>query len=185
MPTVTAPILTGERVILRPVRSDDASVRQRYGWHAGIERNYGRDVQTGPMTPVEAQQWLEAVQAENSDTYWAIEFAGELVGVAFLHSLREIDRKARFAVGLFAPDHIGRGLGADATSTVLRHAFGALELHRVDLRVLAFNEPAIRSYLRCGFVVEGRERESCQINGQWYDDLIMGIIKSDYERSRL
>lgn len=182
---MTSPILTGERVILRPVCSEDALARQRYGWHARIERNYGRDVQTGPMTPVQAQQWLEAVQSENSDTYWAIEFAGELVGVAFLHTLREVDRKARFAVGLFAPDHIGQGIGADSTRTVLRDAFGTLDLNRVDLRVLAFNEPAIRSYLRCGFVVEGRERESCLIDGQWYDDLIMGITKSDYEQNRL
>jgi RimJ/RimL family protein N-acetyltransferase len=36
-----------------------------------------------------------------------------------------------------------------------------MNLHRVDLRVLAFNDGAIASYRKCGFVQEGCERESC------------------------
>ena len=35
-----------------------------------------------------------------------------------------------------------------------------LGLHRVALFVFEFNERAIRAYRRCGFVIEGRSRES-------------------------
>ena len=111
-----------------------------------------------------------------------VEVDGGLVGVAFLHSLRAQDRKARYAVGFFAPEHLGHGWGAEVTGLVLDHAFDVLGLHRVDLRVLAFNERAVRSYERAGFVVEGRERDSCRIGDDWYDDVIMGALATDPHR---
>ena len=46
--------------------------------------------------------------------------------------------------------------------------------------MLAFNEHAIAAYLKCGFVVEGRERESCLMDGRWHDDLIMGVLEHEY-----
>lgn len=85
-------------------------------------------------------------------------------------------REARFAIGMFDPQFVGRGLGAQATQLVLRHAFDTLGLHRIDLRVLAFNTAAIESSRRSGFVVEGRER--CWLEGRWHDDdVIMGILE--------
>lgn len=55
-----------------------------------------------------------------------------------------------------------------------------LHLHRVSLRVAAYNLRAIPSYASCGFVEEGRERgESIWLDGRWWDDLIMGVLDSE------
>ena len=177
------PLLKGQRVTLRPVRPEDAAARELHGWHSEIERNYGHASVTREMTHEEAQQWFRGQQelaADPSRVSWVIEVADRLVGVVFLHSLDEADSKARFAIGLFSPEVIGQGYGSEATRLVLSHAFGAMGLHRVDLRVLAFNDGAIESYRKCGFVVEGRERESCRLDGAWHDDIIMGILSSDF-----
>ena len=64
---------------------------------------------------------------------------------------------------------------------VLSHAFGTLRLHRVDLRVLSYNERAIRCYRACGFIEEGRERESARVGKAWYDDIIMGVLAREYQ----
>ena len=77
---------------------------------------------------------------------------------------------------MFAPQHMGRGYGFEATRLVPSYAFESLGLHRVDLRVLDFNERVIHLYRRCGFVTEGRERESCRINESWHDDIVMAIL---------
>jgi len=77
----------------------------------------------------------------------------------------------------------GDGVGVevmDATRLVLDHAFRSMNLHRVDLRVLAFNHGAIASYRKCGFVQEGRERESRWLDGQWYDDIIMAVLATEF-----
>ena len=180
---MTTPPLTGSRVLLRAVREEDAPARQSLGWHASIRRNYGHIVEDRSMTTVEAGQWLDAVLAAEADPtrrHWVIEADGRLVGVAFLHSISDDDRKARFAIGLFHPSDLGKGYGTDATRLVLRYAFTAMSLNRVDLRVLAFNERAIAAYERCGFVVEGRERESCWLDGEAHDDIIMGCLAKDF-----
>lgn len=55
-----------------------------------------------------------------------------------------------------------------------------MNLHRLDLRALALNDVAIASYRKCGLVQEGRLRQSCWLHGQWHDDIIMGILATDF-----
>ena len=180
---VPVPVLSGPRVTLRSVEARDRDSRLRLGWHEAIERNYGHERPTGPMSEREADDWLvEQRQLSNDSSRfdWVIDVDGDLAGVAFLHSMSEIDRKARFALGMFSPEFIGLGLGGEATRLVLGHAFDVLGLHRIDLRVLAFNTAAIRSYERCGFIIEGRERESCWLENGWHDDVVMGVLAREF-----
>jgi RimJ/RimL family protein N-acetyltransferase len=65
---------------------------------------------------------------------------------------------------------------------LLGHAFDGLGLHRLSVRVLSHNARAIRAYEKCGFVFEGRERESALIDGAWHDDVIMGLIDREFVR---
>lgn len=177
---MASPILKGQRVRLRPVEEADAARRRKHGWHRDIERNYGDERQDGPMSTTEAMDWLAGIRAQDSSTFWAVQVEHDLAGVALLHHFREVDRKARYAVGMFHPAFLGRGLGLEATRLVLDHAFNGIGLHRVDLRVLAFNTPAIASYQRAGFIIEGRERDSCRLEGAWHDDVVMAILEDEY-----
>ena len=175
---MAAPVLTGSRAVLRPVRPSDAEARRVHGYHREIERNYGSLREDGPMSEAEAQAWHDTALGAG-DTFWVVEVGGAVAGAAFLHSVREVDRKATFAIGMFAPRFTGQGVGTEATGLVLDHAFGTMGLHRVTLRVLSFNAAAIACYARAGFLVEGRERESCRMGEQWFDDVIMGVLATD------
>ena len=179
---MTAPTLVGHRVTLRAFRDDDRTARQRRGWHREIERGYGSDCPTRPMTDDEVDAWADhlAAKAALGAVCWAVESDGELVGAAFLLDVREAGRKARLAIGMYAPEFVGRGLGTEAIRLVLRHAFGTLGMHRVDLKVLDFNDRAIAAYRACGFVEEGRERESCWVEGRWHDDVVMGVLDREF-----
>ena len=63
---------------------------------------------------------------------------------------------------------------------MLDHAFGTLGLHRIALAVFEFNERAIRAYTTCGFVIEGRARESIWRDGRWWDELSMSVLTSEW-----
>jgi RimJ/RimL family protein N-acetyltransferase len=182
MGAMTAPTLVGPRVTLRAFVADDRAARQRHGWHREIERGYGEDVLTRAMTHAEVRSWADHLAARTAAgaSCWAVESDGELAGAAFLYDVREAGRKARLAIGMYAPYFLGRGLGTESVRLVLRHAFGTLGMHRVDLRVLDFNDRAIAAYRACGFVEEGRERESCWVEGRWHDDVIMGVLDREF-----
>jgi ribosomal-protein-alanine N-acetyltransferase len=89
-------------------------------------------------------------------------------------------RCARFSIGLWSPAARGRGYGTEATQRVVAYAFQTLNLHRVELRVLEQNLAAVRCYTKCGFVIEGRERETAFLDGEWRSDLIMSILETDW-----
>lgn len=174
----------GPRICLRPPRPDDAAGRLALGHDSEIIRMFGGD--TGrplpPLTAPEVASWLEGLRAHPHA--WIVEHEGRLLGEVRLDGLNQRDARARLAIGFYNPAKLGIGLGRETVGLILAHAFGALELHRVDLRVLAYNTRAIRCYASCGFVVEGRERDAALVDGVWYDDVIMAILAPEF-RARL
>ncbi len=131
-----------------------------------------------PLTPAEVERWHEEVSSDPLS--WIVETAGRCIGTARLHSLDAENRRARYAIGLFDPGYWGKGYGTEVTRLVLQYAFETLGLHRVDLRVLAFNARAIACYEKCGFVREGVEREGSWIGGEWQSDVMMSILEQEY-----
>jgi RimJ/RimL family protein N-acetyltransferase len=84
------------------------------------------------------------------------------------------------AMGIYDRRFWSRGFGTEALRLLLRYAFDDLALHRVDLRVIAYNVRAMRCYEKCGFVREGVERECALVDGVWHDDVMMGILEDEY-----
>ena len=173
------PILHGSAVLLRRPRPEDVAGRLALGNDPGIMWMFGADA-TGwaPLTEAGAKRWVEGITAHPHA--WAVEHEGRLLGEARLDALDRHDARARLAIGFFDPNKLGKGLGREAVRLVLAHAFGTLGLHRVSLRVVAYNTRAIRCYSACGFVVEGREREAALVGGERHDDIMMGVLAREF-----
>ena len=176
------PRLRTSRALLRPFQPEDVDGRVRCGRDPEIIRMFGGSPnfrEPVPMPLEDATTWYEAVSTDPNPLHWAVEFEGGFIGTARLHGLDETDRRARFAIGLLDSRRLGIGLGTEVTQAVLRYGFDELGLHRIDLRVLAYNTRAIRCYLGCGFIEEGREREAAYVGGRWHDDVIMGVLEHE------
>lgn len=169
-----------KELILRNTRPGDGAAYLALGWSEEIHRMFGRS-RTKPPDDRRtiAANWLKSIRAH--PFAWVIEHRGRLIGQIRLHSINETDQRARLAVGILTEDYLGRGIGRRVIRLVLAHAFGAMSLHRVDLRVLDFNTRAIRCYQSCGFVEEGRERQSACIRGDFYDDVMMGVLAHEFQ----
>jgi len=153
----TVPTLTGPAVILRAPRREDVAERLAPGRSPEIVHMFGGDpAGIRPLTVEEARAWVDRLI--DHPRAWAVEHDGRLLGEVRLDSIDMRDRRARLATGLLDPAKLGYGLGRQAIRLVLDHAFGVIGLHRVDLRVVAYNVRAICCYRACGFVEEGRER---------------------------
>src|SRR5262245_5618551 len=178
MSTIDLPVLRGPRVVLRPPIDDDVAARLRLGNDPDIIHLYGgSSADLRPMTKGEAQRWVQHLREH--DYAWVIE-RGTLIGGIRLDRVDLRDRRASLAVGIDDKARLGLGLGREAIMLVLRYAFTVLDLHRVSVRVVAYNTRALRAYEKCGFTVEGREREAAFVDGEWHDDIMLGIVDREY-----
>ena len=84
------------------------------------------------------------------------------------------------AVGIDDKERLNQGLGTEAIRLILGYAFDVLRLHRISIRVVAYNKRAIRAYEKCGFKVEGSEREAALVDGVRHDDIKMGILEREF-----
>ena len=75
----------------------------------------------------------------------------------------------------------GKGYGTEALRLMLRYAFTELNLYRLGLDVLAYNERAISAYERVGFRREGAVREAVHHDGQRVDLIFMGILRDEWQ----
>ena len=105
-----------------------------------------------------------------------------LIGDIGLGGVQRNHGEAWVGMGIGEREYWGKGYGTDAMRLVLRYAFTELNLHRVTLGVYVYNQRAIRSYEKAGFIVEGRERGSVRKDGSRFDSLVMGILRSEWEQ---
>ena len=78
------------------------------------------------------------------------------------------------------PEQLGKGYGTEALMLLLGYSFDELNLHRVFLRVVDFNQRAIESYLKCGFSKEGRLRDAIFLDGDYHDVVVMSILEEEF-----
>ncbi|MQX13342.1 GNAT family N-acetyltransferase [Sinorhizobium terangae] len=173
------PILEGPSITLRPPCDADIEARLLLGSDPKIAEMFGvsrEDVR--PITRDKAAAWVRNL-GEHPHA-WIIEIQGRCAGEIRLDRVDQHDRRASMAIGIYDSALLGRGFGSEAIGLLLRHAFGPMGLHRIGIRVLSYNERAIRAYEKSGFVVEGREREAALVNGAWHDDVMMGLLDHEF-----
>jgi RimJ/RimL family protein N-acetyltransferase len=142
--------------------------------------------QDGPMTIEEIDRFFtaRALGAETMTMAIHVRETDRLIGTCAFSQLDGDNGSALFHITIGEKDAWGQGYGSEATGLMVDHAFGSLGLHRVALSVFEFNERAIRSYVSCGFTIEGRAREAIWRDGRWWDELSMSILESEWRRRR-
>ncbi len=107
-------------------------------------------------------------------------------GVAGIVTLRKFDQdNRRCEIGyMLARPHWGKGLMQEALPAVLDHAFGALDMHRIEADVDPRNTASQRLLTRLGFCHEGRLRERWFVNGEVCDSDYYGLLRRDWQARR-
>ena len=107
---------------------------------------------------------------------------GELAGEALLWAIDLHNRTAHLGLSL-RPAFRGRGLGTDVVAALCEYGFAVRGLHRLQVDTLASNTAMIRAAARAGFVPEGRLRGAAWVNGDFADEVILGMLAADWAGS--
>lgn len=173
-----APKLENFNIILRQPLKEDIATRERFELNIECAVMCGDNISNlGEFTLYDAIKWYEKIIKHPCK--WVIEYNGNFIGVVGLRPYKE-DNKARFSIEIYDSSMYSCGIGTKVTKMVLKYAFEVLDYHKVYLRVLDYNQRAIKCYENCGFIKEGIDREGALINNIYCSDIYMGIIKSDY-----
>ncbi|HLL34498.1 MAG TPA: GNAT family protein [Streptomyces sp.] len=173
------PVLTGERVVLRPFTADDATTMWEIIGDPEVVR-YTFEPSTD-LTPERLRAWYgsRSEQPDRLDLAVTDRASGELVGEVVLHDWDPQARSCTFRT-LIGPRGRGRGLGTEATRLIVGHGFEQLGLHRIQLEAYGHNHRALRVYEKVGFVVEGVRREAAFRDGAWVDEVLMALLDREW-----
>ena len=176
--------LPGRLVVLRRHTTGNLAAFRR--WYADPEVAHLTRYHDGPMATGDIEHFFESRVSGTGSFAMAIHLreTDRLIGSCAFSQLDGDNGTALFHITIGEKDCWGRGCGTEATRLMLDHAFGTLGLHRVALAVFAFNERAIRSYRRIGFVEEGRSREAIWRDGSFWDEIQMSILEQEWRALR-
>lgn len=131
-----------------------------------------------PPSDVEHERWFERLVADPARLVNLIVDAdGEGAGLCGLNGIDLVSRRAE--LWIYVAVGPSRGAGHAAVRQQLAFAFGTLGLHRVFVRVFAFNERAHRFFESCGFQDEGVERDGVFKRGTFHDVFVLSMLADD------
>jgi RimJ/RimL family protein N-acetyltransferase len=172
--------MEGERIYLRPLEVEDAEALQVFLNDPEVTRTLGRYL---PLSKKQEEDWLGNLGKHERDIGLGIvrKDQDRLIGSVGLHLPNLKDHRARFGIGIGDKASWNQGFGTEATKLIVRYGFETLNLHRIELDVVAFNPRAIRVYEKAGFKQEGVLREAWYRDGRYWDLIVMGILRAHWD----
>lgn len=177
------PHIIGTRVRLREYRHEDLVPIREWVNNAEIT-SYLSDIFLYPHGLESTEGFLAEMMDQRPDcrSFVIAEADTELyIGQIGLDVIDWKNRFARIGVVIGRTELCGLGLGSEAMRLLCGYAFKELNLHRLELEVYDFNVRAYRSYVKCGFVEEGRQRQKLYRDGQYHDIVQMGLLRVEWK----
>jgi RimJ/RimL family protein N-acetyltransferase len=175
-------LIATERLVLRRFRPDDAAPLAGYRSDPEVARYQSWDA---PFPLLRAQTAVANFIASDPDRagwfQYAIERAEDrrLIGDVAVH-LHDNLMQAEIGFTL-APAHQGQGYATEAVHAVLDRLFRVQGLHKVTGECDARNTASAQLMERLGFTREGLLRQQTYIKGEWTDDLLYGLLATEWQ----
>lgn len=176
-------ILIGERIILRDYRKEDLVYIRKWVNDYHITK-YLNNIFLFPHSMADSERFLNDMIEGTSNRKGFIiahKDTEEYIGQLDLLNIDWTNRVSHIGITVGTKDNLGKGYGTEAIKILQEFAFKRLNLNKLQLEVREYNHRAIACYKKCGFVEEGRIRESFYIDGKYTDTLLMGVLKREWE----
>ena len=178
-------MLKGKLVVLRPVQRSDITYFLQWFNDPEVTQYLGMYL---PMTEMAEQKFIEDLGTSRAlaDAIFVIEaIEGEKtkpIGSLGINGINSKDHNATFGIALGDKQYWSKGYGTEAARLIIRYGFEQLNLHRISSSAFSFNERSIKMHLKVGFREEGRRREAIFKNGDYYDEVVFGLLREEWKK---
>lgn len=172
--------LEGSRVLLRPLKESDAKTIYMHARDPEVQRF---TLLPSPYRPSDASRYVRMARSKKWQGKCVVRAIVPKPGkaIAGIITLDVNGENRRCYIGYWlARSFWGRGLAKESLQLMLQLAFETMGLSKVTSSVM---HPNIRSFKLlewAGFKLEGRQRRQILKNGEWYDELLYGLLKEEW-----
>lgn len=173
--------LQGDQIYLRPLELEDENRCRRWMNDQVVRRFL---TMRFPMGEMGERAWIEKASKGSRDEITLAIVLNENdqhLGNLGFHQIDWVNRNATFGIVIGETAHHRRGIATEAGRLMLSYAFNELNLHRVNSMLLSLNVASLAMHRKLGFREEGRRREKWFIHGQWADEVLFGMLRSEFK----
>jgi len=178
------PVLSGNRVTLRELRTSDAASL----FALLTTEEVSRFISPPPTTVDGFERFIEWTKHQRAlGTYvcYAVTLEGfdTAIGIFQVRELEPGFGTAEWGFAIGSP-FWGTGVFQDGAELVLEFVFETLGVHRLEARAAAKNGRGNGALLKVGAVQEGLLRKSFLKDGQYLDQALYAIVEDDWRAAR-
>lgn len=174
----------GKLVRLRPMKRQDLELWLEEDVDSEGVRclSYGVELPKSKISADKfAEQYADFNNSEKRILFSIETLDGKLVGGINIHTMNK--KNGTFETGTrIYRKYRGLGYAEDAKRIILRYAFGELRFQKYNIKCIETNEGMKRHAKRLGCQEEGRIRRNIYTNGRYYDELVFGLTKEEFEK---
>lgn len=185
MSTTANPVLTTDRLTLRPFAPADAPAVQALCGNWNVARMLA--VVPHPYPDGLAEDWIArhaAKRARGEEYAFAIEHDGGVIGAIGLER-RGLTRRDTYELGYWiAETWWSRGLASEAAARIVRFAFEDLGARRLTSGHFDENPASGKVLEKCGFRATGKAELPCAARGQAVPATLLELAAEHHEPAR-
>ena len=183
MSTYFTPVLTTDRLVLRPLTPGDAPALFSIFSDPDVVRYWSAEPWTDiSFAETAIARALEGYRDE-SDIRFAIELAAtaQLIGTVNLHHFFNQNNRCELGYALGSA-HWGKGYAYEALGAALEHGFREVGLNRVEADIDPRNAASARLLEKLGFRKEGYMPQRWRVYGEYADTVFYGLLRSYWDQ---
>lgn len=171
--------LRGKRLYLRPVLRGDLPLF--LNWVNDPELRWLYMARSSPIDEAEANEWLAHLH-QRTDTISFVICTNERwpIGMIGLHSIDWKSRIASTEAVIGEKKFWGKGYATEAKIILLHYAFDTLNIHKIWGGIFSFNKASQAYNKKCGYKVEGIQRQQLFANGKYHDKILVAVFREDW-----
>lgn len=179
-------MFTGKKVRLREMRKEDVEIINSLGNEEEVMINLSANLPAPMPLQVEENRFERYIKdfGEGFIQFVIEKLDGTVIGKCGTGHIDWKNSCATIWIFVGKPENRGKGYGSEALSLLVNYIFEEMNMNRVQLNVFGFNERAVASYKKVGFVVEGVLKQETYRCGKYNDDYIMSILKREYDAAK-
>lgn len=170
----------GKRIYLRAIEEEDIPILHRWA-NDPMLQNLLENIYF-PSSLDFHKRWFQKLKDDPLRQRFAVvNEEHSIIGISSLVDIDWRNRHAHHGLTLGDPAARGKGYGKDAVMTTMRYAFDELGLERLNGSRIEYNVASKVFYDKLGWSDEGVRRNYYFRHGQYYDQIVSGILKQDYK----